>query len=436
MSQVPVIVLVLAVFALVVFATTRKIHLGLAAAAGGVAFALLRGLSLRQTLGAAAGELFDPDTLLLVLLVMCIMAFSAAMKKGGALAEFQAAVSALAPEPRAAMIAAPLLIGTLPMPGGAILSAPLVDSLDPERRYGAEALSTANYWFRHGLELLWPLYPAFILAAGMTGFGMGKQALLNWYALPAVIALGWFFVLRPAKGGKHPDATPRPPAGERLRVIARGLAPLAAVLGAYIVLALAIGALAPALALEGQAKALVSRYVPIFSGLALGALLLRVRAKSWKPFAGSFNPHTLSLAFVIAGILVFSALLEAGDAAAASAAELAAAGIHPLVACAVLPLVAGLVTGVGFGYVGLAYPIVLGLFPQGGEFPREAAVVIAGAFGWAGMMLSPLHVCMVVTAEHFGTGLFAMIRRFALPLAAYLTVAMAYAAVLAKAMGQ
>jgi hypothetical protein len=278
------------------------------------------------------------------------------------------------------------------------------------------------------------LYPAFILAAGMTGFGMGKQALLNWYALPAVIVLGWFFVLRPGKGKDHPPTAARPPAGERLRVAARGFAPLGAVLLSYIALAIAIGALAPALGLEGQAKALVSRYVPIFSGLALGALALRSCAGSWKPFAGSINPHTLSLAAVVAGILVFSALLEAGDAAAASAAELAAAGIHPLVACAALPLVAGLVTGVGFGYVGLAYPIVLGLFPEGGSFPREAAVVLAGAFGWAGMMLSPLHVCMVVTAEHFGTGLVAMIRRFALPLALFLAVAVAYAAVLAKAL--
>jgi len=54
-------------------------------------------------------------------------------------------------------------------------------------------------------------------------------------------------------------------------------------------------------------------------------------------------------------------------------------------------------------------------------------VVFAGAFGYAGMMLSPLHVCMVVSAEHFGTGLAATIRRFALPLALFVLVASAYA---------
>jgi uncharacterized protein len=100
----------------------------------------------------------------------------------------------------------------------------------------------------------------------------------------------------------------------------------------------------------------------------------------------------------------------------------------------ILPFVAGLVTGIGFGYVGLSYPILLGLFPVSGQgdLPREAAVVLAGTFGWAGMMLSPLHVCMVVTAEHFRTGLAATMRRFIVPLSLYVLVALGYVAVLSR----
>jgi hypothetical protein len=48
------------------------------------------------------------------------------------------------------------------------------------------------------------------------------------------------------------------------------------------------------------------------------------------------------------------------------------------------------------------------------------------------MMLSPLHVCMIVSAEHFGTGLAAMMRRFALPLSIYLLLALAYVALLTR----
>ena len=59
-------------------------------------------------------------------------------------------------------------------------------------------------------------------------------------------------------------------------------------------------------------------------------------------------------------------------------------------------------TGVGFGYVGLAFPIILGLVPAGGAFPaRGSRRARRCAFGYIGMMISPLHVCMVVSAEHF-----------------------------------
>ena len=39
-----------------------------------------------------------------------------------------------------------------------------------------------------------------------------------------------------------------------------------------------------------------------------------------------------------------------------------------------------------------------------------AAAVVAYAFGHAGMMLSPVHVCLVVTNEHFGSRLWRSIR--------------------------
>ncbi len=43
MLQIPVLVVVLAVFALVVFASAKKLHLGIAAAGGGILFASLHG---------------------------------------------------------------------------------------------------------------------------------------------------------------------------------------------------------------------------------------------------------------------------------------------------------------------------------------------------------------------------------------------------------
>lgn len=437
MQSIPALFQVLIIFAALIAATARKVHLGLAAAVGGILLALWRGMEPLAVARVTVTEAIKPDTLLLVALMAWIMAFSAAMKRSGAMEAFSRSLVAVAPSPRFAMAVAPLLIGTLPMPGGAILSAPLVDAMDPRRERRPDSLSAANYWFRHCLELAWPLYPAFILTASLSGLSAGRLAVLNLYAPPVVFALGLLFILPPPRrsGPPEPREAPGEPLRKRLAVFAVGVAPLALVLGTYIALDAAWRAIAPAFGLPPVAASLLARYLPIYLGLAAGSLYVVAGPAGMGAFKGSVGGATFKLIAVIVGIRVFSSLLGAAGVAAAAAGELASAGIPTVVAIAALPFVAGLVTGVGFGYVGLAFPIVLGLVPAGGSFPREAAIVLAGAFGYVGMMLSPLHVCMVVSAEHFGVGLAATIRRFAAPLAVFAVVATVYVSALASWLG-
>jgi len=121
---------------------------------------------------------------------------------------------------------------------------------------------------------------------------------------------------------------------------------------------------------------------------------------------------------VIIGIRVFSALMTSANIAHEASIELANAGIPALVVIAVLPFISGIVTGVGMGYVGLSLPIVLGILASS-NIPLKAGVLIANAFGYTGMMLSPLHVCMVVTVQHFKSSLMKIIRKCTLPLAIF-----------------
>ena len=441
MPDIPAIAQLLIVFSLVVLATTRKMHLGLAAALGGIALSLWRGSDLAAIAAAMFRELFNPDTLFLLLVMTCIMAFSVAMKKSGAMDDFTRAVTGIAPSKRIAIAIAPLLIGTLPMPGGAILSAPLVDAMDSERERDPGILACANYWFRHCFELSWPLYPSFILTASLTGIPAAKLIALNLYAPVSIFTLGLVFVMpRLARSGGETKSRnfsetqllrPLP----WIAAFFAGIAPLALVVGVYIVSSMLWGAVSPHIALSDTDKSLIGRYAPIFLGLLAGSARVAARGGGLKPFRGCVPASTLKLIATIAGIRIFSALIGEAGVAELAARELTGAGIPTVVAAAIIPFVAGLVTGVGFGYVGLAFPIVLGLVAGGGPLSREAAIVLAAAFGYAGMMLSPLHVCMVVSAEHFGAGLPAMYRRFVAPLAIYVAIAMVYVALLTAIAG-
>lgn len=438
--RIPVLALAVIVFTLIVVATSRKMSLGLSAVFGGLLFALLRGVGLAEIARSVIAELFDADTILLLLLVASIMALSNAMRKSGALAAFARAVAFIAPSPRISMTLTPLLIGTLPMPGGAIVSAPLVDALDPERRQGPAGLTAINYWFRHSLELAWPLYPAFILTCAISGLEAPRLILINIYAPIVLILLGQLFVIR----GDVLAEEARDVAGERPRSSAtreksagslrdlHGFLPIAILLAVYVVLDIACRGLLPRFGLPKGTATIIARYVPAISGVAVASLYVILRSGGVEAFRGALNLSVARLIGIVAGIRVFSALLGAGGLAERGAAELASWGIPAILVAVILPFVSALVTGVGFAYVGIAMPIVAGLFPAGGPFPLEAAIVLAGAFGFAGMMLSPLHVCFIVSAEHFGSRLAPVVRRIALPLFLFLAICSTYAILLAK----
>jgi hypothetical protein len=338
---------------------------------------------------------------------------------------FAAAIVGVAPSQRSAMAIAPLLIGTLPVPGGAILSAPLVESMDSGGERSAGTLSAANYWFRHCLELVWPLYPAFILSTSLSGIPIPRLILLNLFAPPSLFILGLIFIL-PSKSQERKQTK----SAMKIKPFMAGIAPLAIVLGCYIVLLPLWNILAPLLGMTDKTQSLLGRYLPILLGLGLGCLYIAKGRGGYKVFKGILKPSILGLLGVIVGIRIFSALLAAAKLPLAAAGDLQSLGISPLIATALIPFIAGLVTGVGFGYVGLAFPIVIGMISGDPSIPFEAGIILAGAFGYAGMMLSPLHVCMVVTAEHFHAGLAGTIRRFALPLFLFLGVSVAYVSLL------
>jgi hypothetical protein len=74
-----------------------------------------------------------------------------------------------------------------------------------------------------------------------------------------------------------------------------------------------------------------------------------------------------------------------------------------------LPFLGGMITGIAVGFVGTALPLVTtliaGMLARGGGATDPVSalpyVTLAFAFGFAGMILSPLHACLVLTRRYF-----------------------------------
>jgi hypothetical protein len=121
-----------------------------------------------------------------------------------------------------------------------------------------------------------------------------------------------------------------------------------------------------------------------------------------RPFEHLRSMKTWNILGSLAGVMVFQSFLSSSGLLPEAGANLVTSGIPVASVVALLPFVAGLVTGIGIGFVGPAFPLVVGLMAmEGTGLTPMATLALSFGFGYAGMMLSPVHLCLVLTNDYF-----------------------------------
>ena len=173
----------------------------------------------------------------------------------------------------------------------------------------------------------------------------------------------------------------------------------------------------------------LNRYAPL--GVALIASIIwtaKLNAMKAGELLNIFRQRSLyELALLVLCVMVFQHLLKSTDAAGRIGAELRNLNVPVVAVVIILPFIGGMVTGLAVGFVGTSFPIVLGLVagsPQIG--PAAAYMVLAYACGHLGQMLSPLHLCHVVSNRFFEVPFAPVYRRIALPAAVAFVLAVGY----------
>lgn len=397
----PALLAVLGVFALILVLARVRVPLALAILAGSVALALVAGLDAGATLRALLQGLVRDRTLGLFVVTGLQVLLSSVLEAGGGMTRIVEDCRALLRRASTAMAALPALIGLLPMPGGALFSAPMVAAAASGAEVPGARLSAINYWFRHVWEYWWPLYPGVILAVGLTAVPWPRlaaaQAPLSLVMLASGLVLLWR--LPPALRQKGPAA----PAGTARRLVS-------ATLPIWII-PLVVAALGPLLRAfilphAGAAGPPLLQFGPIGAGLLVAVVIAASRARlGARRLAGLLrNPTQWTLPALVASVMVFQSVLEQVEMAPRVAEELARFHVPVLGVVMALPFVAGAVTGIAVGFVGTSFPIVLplaaGIAGEGSIIPLAA---LAYAFGHLGQMASPLHLCQVLSNRFFGT---------------------------------
>jgi hypothetical protein len=410
------------VFVFAVLLGGIRARLGLATSIVGASFALamLRGLSWLQWLGALPAALLSRQTVLLAVMITVILVFSSVYAASGQSARFLAAVRGRIASPELLVTFFPALIGLLPMPGGAIFSAPMVAQAAADLELSPEDQSLINYWFRHVWELAWPLYPGIILAASLAHMPVTEVMAFMWPGPLTAMALGWWWILRPvrSRGGWRRFSQAGTPASGLLD----GL-PLAVAIGGAVVGEWGCARLLPHLPMEW---AVVAAMV-----VATVVSLLRSQGQWRTILQGAARNNILALLVVVAAVFVFKEVLARGQVVDALAAELGGGGAVVLLAV-VLPFAVGGISGITMAFVGATFPLLFGLAVSTGQQAQIPALLCLGLYsGFAGIMASPMHICYLVTCRYFRVDPARLLPRIALPSLMFIPVGLVSYLVLA-----
>lgn len=350
-----------------------------------------------QRIGSALIGVFrDPGILLLALIVAIIPLIGGGLEESG---QMEGLVRNMRIGRRAFLAFGPALVGMLPMPGGALLSAPLVERGGGE---AAGALKAAvNVWFRHVLFLVYPLGPALIASTKVAGLEVYQviPCLLPLCLLS--ILLGYWFLLRSVEG----------------RMDYAGSFSLK---GLLLPLGVLLAAPLTDLILE-SAVALPVRELGTLVGVSLSFLLVvsfgRLNWSGLVQVGKKMRVWRFSL--VILGMFFFIRIFQRS----AAPQLLAGLALPPAVLGVVGGFLLGLITGRIEASASIIIPI-LAVGATGVTLPLFAVIFYSIFLGY---VLTPMHPCIAVSTEYFGVSLRAFLARLALPAG----LALALAAILA-----
>jgi integral membrane protein (TIGR00529 family) len=374
-------------------------------------------LNPQATIASIFASITDPKTLSIAVVVSLILVLSSSMELAGQMQRMLKNFQGLIASPRLNLVIFPALIGLLPMPGGAVFSAPMVRELGVRSKLSEAQLSFVNYWFRHIWEHWWPLYPGILLTTVITEISLLAIILVMCPFSAVAVWLGY----RALKGTDSLRANNNKNPSLPLWPFLKELLPILVVIFPGLGMGILFLKLFPAVPISKEIGLILALCMAI-------AWVWYQNGTSKKQILSTLtNPQLLKMMYMIAGILIFKGILTDSHAAAAVSQELIQMHI-PLVLIAVaLPLLVGMSGGIVIAFVGSTLPILVPMIQSLGETHfLPAYVMLILVSGFTGVMLSPMHLCFLLSNEYFGVTLGSVYRYLWKPCASLVAAGMVY----------
>ena len=320
------------------------------------------------------------DIIFALYFVMCL---EIELRTSGALSGMVKALQRIFSSAKFTLAVMPAFLGLLPSLGGARFSAPIVEEASKEFSLSREHQATINFWFRHIFEYSSPIIPGMIMACSIAGVAFSDFLIhLSWLTLLS-FAAGWLVLIRPIKDLKTQSQI-YDPAEYHKNLIDMYLSLSPVILTFLLVVFLDLNA-SLAMGLVTVCMFFVLQHTQRF----VNGKEVIFGAFDWKMFL-----NVICILYFIQILTVTSVLNEIVVAFQSSPLPV------PVIIAAV-SFIIGILTGMSQGHVAIVMPIVAAM--STGNLNLAG---VAMAFGVAGQMLTPTHMCLVVTLDYFKANFF------------------------------
>jgi len=360
-------------FSLIIFLVANKKNFGVAMILGALILGILSNPDrLAQTFYETIAD-WEVDTLIVI--VMLIKILATVLEETGQIPLVVENLKRIIPE-RGMLAIIPFIFGLLPVPGGALLSAPMVDAEGRRLGVSNEGKTFLNLWFRHIGFLVFPLATALIVMSQISEVNINRLIVIQTPIFIVSLILGLLYVIKLSRKVESADV------GKKEGVFAETMEnfmPLFVTIALTLILSIFI-------------SLNISFLIALPSGIVLSLLIYRGGGRS-KMLRKGFSPSI--------GLAVFSIMLYKNIANASGVAEIVAkylqhTSMPALVIIPLLSFVIGVLTAHNMAAIALAYPM---LSPIMGNDVHLISLLYVSSF--MGYLISPLHLCVVVSYDYF-----------------------------------
>jgi len=325
--------------------------------------------------------ILDPTTLRLMGIIVLVFLLSGILRKIESLKDMIDSLKKLVKDHRLILAFIPFFLGLLPIPSVALFSASIAKEVGESMNLKPEENTFVNLWFTHVLDFIWPLFPEMVLFCTLLEVDVREIVIVQFPLTLIAVIYGLIWEYKYLK--RNTEFNKR----ENILFNTKKLFLSTWPILLFIFLAFFL-----------KMNLLISLSIIVLSLILLNILLNRFKIKDIIEIIRKDVP--LSTVFLIAGIMIFKRMLQVTGVIEDIPGFFTELGIHPLIILFIIPFLIGLLTGSTLAVVGITFPVLLSFIIQSGVVNLNYAM-FAFVGGYVGHMLSPLHLCLVLTKDYF-----------------------------------